>query len=546
MSGTARWFDLADHDSRLERHDADGGGHYKLILEVPAARVEPLVLQDPDRSVAAALLDLGWQMEVVGTDRYRLTNHGMMHRKSEIVAALRPFFTEREIEDSHVSVHSLRQGERAEGLQSRRVITQAELRRDIEGVDTADFERIAASVARAQALQAERHRRQRQVLFEGGGRRLYEHLTDLIADRPGWDEASAAFAAMETMREAARAPRAVHAARLTALAGALACGTAEEVAQGDAHALGRVGEPEDVREAARFEAAMGVWTAGGYGPSASIRDAMMDDAGVLTPEMMDRVEVAVPDDEAFALHRERLPFMVVRDTSVPTRTLAQNMAAVADALDVAAEELELPRDALVPDQGTVPLRFSYDAISADRGAVGILHSISSSEPGDGAEEARAALTMSVSVMRGRSFIHELGHLVDRGNGLSDEERHGILARSGVLAEAREAVNRMLPEGGAAADYLLQEEEIFARAFDAHVVNAVRARGDRDLRAVGGLQTTQGFDPAAPYGDLERSTAFMGELKEVLTLRREARHEARRKASAEAQPEAAAPMTFGVG
>jgi hypothetical protein len=545
MSGSAKWFDLSDHDCKLERRDTDGASHYKLMLEVPAARLEPLIPEDPRRSVSEALLDIGWHTEAVGADRYRLTNHAPMNRKSEIVAALRPFFSEQEIEGAHVSVHALRQGERVEGLQARRVITQAELEGDIEGVEVADFERIAASVRRAQALQADRERKQRQVLFDGKGRQLYGHLTDLIASKPGWGEAEAAFAAMEQMRQAAAAPRSVHAVRLTDLAKALDGGTPEETASGESYVLGRIGDAGEVRENARFAAAMKGYAANRHGPLVSVRDALLDEGGALAPEAMDRVEVKVSDEEAFAYYRERLPFMVIRDTSVPTRVLAQNMAAVDATLDLVAEELELPRDALVPRQRTVPLRFSYDAISANEADVGELQRIESDEPQDG-EDDRAALTMNISVMRGRSFTHELGHLVDRGNGLSDEERHGILSRSGVLVEARTAVNRAFPDGGAYADYLLSEPEVFARAFDAHVVNVVRARGDDELRAVGGLQTTQGFHHAAPFGDLDRTNSFMAELKEVLVLRREARHEARQKASAQAAPEAVGAASFGMG
>ena len=243
---------------------------------------------------------------------------------------------------------------------------------------------------RAQALQADRERKQRRVLFDGKGRQLYGHLTDLIASKPGWGEAEAAFAAMEQMRQAAAAPRSVHAVRLTDLAKALDGGTPEETASGESYILGRIGDAGEVRENARFAAAMKGYAANHHGPLVSVRDALLDEGGALAPEAMDRVEVTVPDEEAFAYYRERLPFMVIRDTSVPTRVLAQNMAAVDATLDLVAEELELPRDALVPRQRTVPLRFSYDAISANEADMGELQRIESDELQDGEDDPGSA------------------------------------------------------------------------------------------------------------------------------------------------------------
>lgn len=549
MSGSARWFDLSEFGAKLERRGLEGSPHFELVLEVPAARLEPLISQDPDRTMVMELLDLGWKTEPVGEDRYRLTNHAPMNRKSEIVSALRTFFAEGEIEASHVSVHSLRQGERVEGLQARRIITEAELSRDIDGVEPADFDRISASVRRAQELQAERQRRQTQVLFHGKGRDLFNHVTDLVMERHGFSEAEAAYVTIGQMVLAQASPRAVHSVRLTDLAAALEKGPVEEVQVGGTYMLSRMAASPQAWEALRsrvqaspdFQVMVRHAEAPEVGPLVSARDAVLARVGMeLSPEVMDRVEVAVPVEEAFDYYRERLPFMVIRDTSVPTRVLAQNMAAIAAALDVVAEELEVPRDALIPDQSTVPLRFSYDAIGS--GAIGYLRSIDTPEQPD-EESGRMALTMNISVTKGRSFTHELGHLVDRGNRITAEERHGILARSGVLADAQAAVSREWPEGGEYADYLLKEPEVFARAFDAHFINVVRARGDQELRALGGMQTTNGFDLGAPTGDLEKSSAFLRELKDVLSLRREARHKARQQAKVEASPEVKGSMSF---
>jgi hypothetical protein len=245
---------------------------------------------------------------------------------------------------------------------------------------------------------------------------------------------------------------------------------------------------------------------------------------------MDRVEVPVPVAEAFSFYRDKLPFLIVRDSSVPSALLAQNLAAVDRALDVIANELELPRDQLVPKQSTIPVRFSYDSVLANGTALGFMQRAMTEQSAvaDG-EDFRDALTINLSVAMGQTFTHELGHLIDHGNGLTDEERHAILVRSGVLAAASTAVDKVFPDGGQMAEYYLDEKEIFARAMDAHVVNVALSQGDKELASVGGLHTTQGFDTAAPFGDLAMTSAFISEVKDALAHRREARHEASRKA-----------------
>src|SRR5690606_3133531 len=129
------------------------------------------------------------------------------------------------------------------------------------------------------------------------------------------------------------------------------------------------------------------------------------------------------------------------------------------------------------------------------------------------------------VKRGGTFIHELGHLVDQGNKLSDEERHDILRSSGVLMRVREELERIFPNGGEQYDYFAMEEEIFARTFDAHFVNLARSRGDKLLETIGGRQVTYGADLAAPFGDLETSSRFMDMLKSTLEAKKEAKHSA---------------------
>lgn len=559
MSGSsAKWFDLSEFDAKLERRSTGGLSHFKLVLEVPASRLEPLIPEDPSRSIMTDLADMGWDTKAAGADRYQLTNFAPMNRKSEIVTALRPFFSADEIEGSHVSVHSLSQGEVVEGLQARQLITATELKQDIEGVAERDFARITDSVKKAQELQAERLKRQTNVIFAGNGREVYNHLTDTIMERFGWEEDEAAVWTQRNMAIAAR-PNQTFGMWMTSLGHALA--EKDEVAKGTwtdqviSKMMHLDGDVEDLHESMVNSTTVlttrSIYASNpkGENPVTSVRDAVLWRQYDLGPEALDAIQSDIPVNEAFSYYKDRIPFMVVRDSSVPSRLLAQSMVAVDRALDVVSAELELPRDKLMPRQTTVPVRFSYDAVNAGGDHLGNARQIKSddAEADSVKEDDRAALTMNISVMKGRSFVHELGHLIDFGNGITDEERHAILSKSGVLAEAKAAIDRQFPQGGAYAEYLLDEREIFARSFDAHMTNVVRSGGDTNLKALGGMHTTQGFDHAAPYGDLERSTAFISELKDTLALRREVRHEASRKAEAEITAgSGAAYATHGMG
>ena len=149
---------------------------------------------------------MGWIVREAGSDRYHLTNHAPMNRKSDVVRALRPFFSEEEIEESHVPVHELLQAEVVEGLQTRQIITHSELTKDIAGVADKDFDRIVGSVKRAQELQAERAKRQQAVLFDGYGRKVFERLTDTLMAKVRWAEPEAAVHAIQGIEDAVRRP----------------------------------------------------------------------------------------------------------------------------------------------------------------------------------------------------------------------------------------------------------------------------------------------------------------------------------------------------
>ena len=63
--------------------------------------------------------------------------------------------------------------------------------------------------------------------------------------------------------------------------------------------------------------------------------------------------------------------------------------------------------------------------------------------------------------------------------------------------------------------------MFARMFEAHVVNVAREGGDRSLEGIGATHTTAGYDIGAPHGDLAATTGFVEEVRAIIERRLEA-------------------------
>lgn len=545
MSSSAKWFDLSEASAKLERVE-DSGGSFHLELYVEPDRVAPF-LENGD---PYDLPDKGWLVQPNEEgDAVKLVNYAPINRKSEVVSAIRPFFTESEIDAAHVSIHEMKQGERVEGLEARQLISEGELRDNIHGVDPEDRDRILASVQKAQQAIEQRAQKQAEVLFGGRGRELYTHLVAVFEDRGELGKIDASNAAAGQLLEAIEKPNGVHATRLNMLTDAVLADSEENIEEGDNYVLGRIGDsPEDFAMLAEMmgelrEDAEAAFEGDIYGDLVNESDYRIAEDLNFPPELMDKIELPVAESDVFEYYKQKLPFDVIRDSAVPSAKLGQSMAAVDKALDVIANELELPRDKIVPDQKSVPMRFSYDAVQVNRGVVGSLYTAKAGD--DENEAARDAMVMNLSVTRGRSFTHEFGHLVDMGNSLTDEERHAILSNSGVLMDVQHEVDRRFPEGGEHALYLKSEPEVFARTFDAHFVNLARSNGDDSLKTMGGLHTTSGIDAAAPYGDLEKTNAFISELRDALALKRDVRHEAEKKANLESKLGSGQGASFSV-
>lgn len=525
----AKWFDFKDYDAKLERIST-APGHYILRLEMPTAR-----LPEPEGGtlVGDMLMDMGWTVEAGDDKRVVLENHQPLNTAMQIVTAIRSFFSEAEVAAAHKPLPQLRQGERAEGIEAPKIISLKELEGSIHGVEKNNFDRIRASVSKAIANMAEREKRADNVLFAGKGMAVGDHLTDRIAQQKGWMDLEASYLAYRTIAEAAAMPNSGMATRLTQLGRALAASDETEIKSAETwimdaifeNAEGLGDQQEKLRQERLFQAiSLRLGEDSLIRPRDFVAGMVMKNSSHMSAAMM--TGIAVGPDDSFEAAAAKVPFRVLRDNSVPTRTLVQNMKAVAKAIRYIASEMEMEPNALFPGQENVPARFSFDAVSADKGAEGRVASFQQKADGqEGENDATRPLVLSLSVKRGGTFIHELGHLVDQGNKLSDEERHDILRSSGVLMRVREELERIFPNGGEQYDYFAMEEEIFARTFDAHFVNLARSRGDKLLETIGGRQVTYGADLAAPFGDLETSSRFMDMLKSTLEAKKEAKHSA---------------------
>lgn len=346
-------------------------------------------------------------------------------------------------------------------------------------------------------------------------------LSDALRSERGMDDVDAAIASFEMLRDAASRPLGNIARRLDLLGEAIHSNDATAIREGVSYAveMASIPRPED---RLRGEFADWVRKAEASGAGVRILDVAFADTHRLFPaNHMSRL--TAESRETLEYYSSRLPFAVRRDTAAPTASVVQYMKAVDRVLDVVARELDLPKNSLLPDQKTVPLRFSYSAVSADDSSEGNVMTLQSKETADDID-ARVAMVINVSVTRGRTFLHELGHVIDAGNKLSigSESRDNILLTSGILAAAQESVGRLYPEGGDFADYLLSNSEVFARSFEAHICNVMMRDGV--FEEAGGLLISHGYDVAAPFGDLELSERFMASLRAEIGARKDAAYD----------------------
>tara|TARA_R110000737_G_scaffold127218_4_gene159782 strand:+ start:11548 stop:13209 length:1662 start_codon:yes stop_codon:yes gene_type:complete len=544
----ANWFDLKDYDAKVERVRVAAGGHYALVLNVPEDRLPGA---DPGLSQEETLLDLGWELTTREDGRITLENQRMITSTRSVMEAMQPFFSTNELTEAHRDQGRMRQGERMEGLEPRDMVSMQEVESTVAGVEPENLDRILSSVALAQKARAERLKRTGAELLDGRGWELFEALTDAALERrPDLRETAAAIYAFGAIASAVDSkPQTVEmygtSSAIRASLDELARGISIDDAELRQRAVDRLlngldmisDERRDHIERSYRDQVQRLPDTGLTRPRDVVLRDMLPREPKLTPAVMSGLELGKGDTEA--AFTSQLPFKVRRDAGVPTRRLVQNMMAASMALDVISQELGIGRGELIPDQASMPLRFSAGLTQAGGQSIGDVRSTrSESTDEDGEVKVTQAQVMSVSVASGASFVHEAGHMIHNGYDLSTKEIEGILRESGVMTVAMTELNDRFPEGGKTFDYLSDPREIFARTFESHMVNVVRASGDIRLEALGGSQTVNPWDEASGRGDIELTRRFVDRLKDTITLKLDTAHAASRDADRKQQPSSA--------
>lgn len=135
-----------------------------------------------------------------------------------------------------------------------------------------------------------------------------------------------------------------------------------------------------------------------------------------------------------------------------------------------------------------------------------------------------------------ALLHEIGHQIHKAG---DEEQILRAVKEHPFARKAARIISILEEEGAAnpdhAAYLMKPQEIFARAFDAHVFSQVGRIES------GGAFATAGAHPLTPVG--EELAAFMNDMRTVVL---ENRSSVEREATRERQSEATHGQTTALG
>lgn len=509
-----KWFDFADSAAKLERVRT-GPGHHVLLLEMSA---ESPILEEttPDE-----LEMYGWITREVVEGRISFENHRAILKAADVAQSLLVFWPEQVIREAHRPVNELIQGERIEGLKTRDMATMDDFEQDMVGVDGKDVARIKASILRAQSKVREM---EKQVVAQPLGGRGLE-----IADKvhsiagPGLAVASVIDAIRphktpaleEVMVEIADADS----DRLPVLVEKLGSLVSEHIVDVVERHVDQYMASDQIMtngQGSRYEAALGM---------------LRHSTPVLALEQLRTSPKPTAELEA------DLGMSVRRDKSLPTAQYRHSLISMRVSLEAMADALNRDPRSVVPGQGGVVLRVSRKSAMADERKLGVRASVSVDASGDD-DDLDSVSAVAVSATYGGAFVHETGHLVESAYNITVEERKDILESSGVRGRAFRAVRDALDKeliDDKMAEYLRSDTEIFARTFEAAILNRALQRDDRSLKDVGGFSAGFPGDEFSPVGDPELTEKFLTGLNELLDQKQALKHEKRQVVTASVEP-----------
>lgn len=540
---TPKWFDLSSLDAKVERVSL-GRGVFNLRLEVTPDRLEGMTDAD--------LLDAGWvEEDYLPNGRRLLVNHRTMTDTRSIAEALSQFFSRDEIVASRAPQDMMRQNERMDGLEERRIIEEVSLADQVTMVEPESRDRIMKAVMAAAADQRKKLNSEKGNLLDGRGMEVFHALVDHAEKAvagPSTDLVKGHAAMLGGRFMQLYATKGVdHSGMMeTALAQKyLAAKDANDVA-GQSEAIAALHDS--------------VQSGRGLNSLSQINVILGEDFAKSEPR--ERVALAairyngvpiapfggqnVRLDERTTLESilRDLPFKTIRDNSMPTRELANYAKALSQATNYVAERLGLEPDALLPEQEKLPLRFNMGAVLYGGNASGVMRHMDRSGVagtiGEDGQMRRGALTIAVSLKTPGSFVHELAHAIDFGNALSKQTREQILEQSGLLNRIQSEIGAQYRADDEYGQYLRSPHEIFARVFEASMVNHALSKGDRELQGLGGQYAVKPTDHFAARGDFEATEEFLRLVTQELNARRSMAYEKSKGVEREPAPEATQP------
>lgn len=508
-----RWFDFAESNAKLERV-RKGPGHHALVLEVDTENPVLENLRPED------LETYGWIALDVSNGRMLFENHRSILRASDVAQSLMLFFSEEHIRDAHRPVDDLIQGERVEGLKTREMATLKDFENDMSGVDPANMSRIMASIQNAQTKVQEAQRKSAAQLLEGRG----IHIAETLAPFVGPERAVAAL--IDVSRDHKNPG-------LEELLNDFAdCGVDDRAGLADnisslvsQNSIGFV-----ARRMADFNAIDKVMTNGKGSPFDAALGAVRSVVPVLALEEMKHSELSTEELES------KIGMSIRRDKSLPTAQYRHALLGMAECMEAIGDALNKEPAKIVPAQDGVVLRIARKSAMADERTLGVRVSVQVDADAD--DEVQSVSAITVSATYGGAFAHEMGHLIEQGYNITDDERREVLETSGVRGRVFRAVraaaddDKLTPK---LADYYRSDTEIWARTFEAAILNRSLLSGDYKLQGVGGYSAGVPGDDFSPIGDNELTEKFLSEVNILLDQKMNLQHQKRQAASASVEP-----------
>lgn len=484
-----KWFNFSSQGAKLERIEA-GSGQYSLKLTLPAGV----------HSSVEATNDLierhGWVEHEVSTPSETISyiNHSLVHSARDVASTLRPFFSDHQIRSAFSDIDALAQGEEVLGLLDRANATVDDFENEMHDVSSENIARIRASILRSQtevarlsAINSSQPMNGRGLEFvlrmgkldsaELGVSAVLEAVRDT---QPALNELISNFDPSDTDLNT-KVGALVHRDRVDAVYNYV-------ISRARQHEIITGFQPDRTFSALRY-----------------IRQR----APILSMEPLNVGEI----QESL-----RTIGMTIRsDKSLSRNQYAHALESTRRAFMAVGRLLNSSPHDFLPNQTNVILRISRKSTTSDADVMGQHARIGDADGANGVVQ-----NVAISAEQGGSIIHEIGHAIHDAYGITDDEIRQVISNSGVRERVVQAVQYDLQNGTLDpddAEYYLLDKEIWARSFEATLVNRSVASGDIHLFSIGGLTAAHPSDIYSPTGNKVLTENFAHEISTLINQKR---------------------------